>query len=430
MTRPDRSRRSGPLTWLFVAEAISLVGSRMSLLAVPWLVLETTGSAARTGLVAFVEMLPYVLASALGGPVVDQRGARRVSIRADMVSVVVVAAVPLLHWAGLLTLPVLLPVMAAAGALRGLGDIAKRAVFPLAVDGSGVDLTRATAIHDGIDRLSFLLGGALGGLLIAWIGAAQVLLVDAASFGVAALVVAARVRVSSTATDPAGQAGEAEPYFQALRAGVAHVRQDRLILRIVFVVFGLNLLDQAHLGVYLPVWVHDVVGSPEALGLLFGAFGLGAVVGNLLFTALAPKLPRYASFATCFVLGGSPHIFVMAFTDSVTVVAATMLATGVMCAAINPVLAAVSYERIPRHLQARVLGLLRAMSWAGIPLGGLLGGLLVAAVGLTAALVATGVAYLAMTLVPLVSPAWREIDRPAAPVLPVTRKPPRAVAVG
>jgi MFS family permease len=402
--------RSRPLTWLFIAEAISLVGSRMSLLAVPWLVLETTGSAARTGLVVFAEMLPYVAASALGGPVVDQRGGRRMSIVADLASVAVVSLVPLLHWAELLTLPVLLPVMAAAGGLRGFGDIAKRAVFPLAVDRSEVDLTRATTMHDGIDRLSFLLGGALGGVLIGWLGAANVLLVDAASFGVAALLLAVRVQVpGAVATDQ-----PAESYGTALRAGFAFVRQDRLILRIVLVVLVLNLLDQAHLGVFMPVWVHDVVGSPEALGLLFAAFGLGAVVGNLLFTVLAPKLPRYWAFTICFLVGGSPHMFVMAASDDVTTVAAVLLATGVMCAAINPVLSAVSYERIPRHLQARVLGLLRATAWAGIPIGGLLGGLVVEVLGLTGALLLTGTLYLAVTLVPLLSPIWRQIDRPPA----------------
>lgn len=398
-----------PLTWLLVAQVISLTGSRVSLVAIPWLVLETTGSAARTGLVAFAEMLPYVVASALGGPIIDQRGPRRMSIGADLASVPVVALVPLLHKADLLALPVLLLVIAVAGGLRGFGDIAKRALFPLAVETSEVDLTRATTMHDGIDRLSFLLGGAFGGLLIAWFGAANVLLIDAASFGLAALVVVAGVRLARAPVSD----DDREPYGAALRAGFAYVREDRLILGIVLVVLATNLLDQAHLGVLTPVWVHEVLGSPEALGLLFGAFGLGAVLGNLLFTALASKLPRFATFKVCFVLGGAPHMLVMAVTDSVTAVAITLFTSGVVCAAINPILAAVAYERIPRHLQARVLGLLRATSWAGIPIGGLLGGVLVEVIGLTAALLLIGGLYLAVTLVPLVKPTWRALDAPS-----------------
>ena len=79
---------------LFTADGISFLGTRMSALALPWFVLVTTGSAAKTGLVAFAEMLPYVLVAGLGGPLVDRVGARRVAIGANLVSVVLVARDP------------------------------------------------------------------------------------------------------------------------------------------------------------------------------------------------------------------------------------------------------------------------------------------------------------------------------------------------
>lgn len=82
---------------LIAAQAISMIGSRMSMLALPWFVLATTGSAAKTGLVAFAEMAPYVLASALGGPLLDRIGHRRASIAADVLSAAAVASIPLLH---------------------------------------------------------------------------------------------------------------------------------------------------------------------------------------------------------------------------------------------------------------------------------------------------------------------------------------------
>jgi predicted MFS family arabinose efflux permease len=405
-------RRTRPLRWLLVAEAVSLTGSRISFLAVPWLVLETTGSAAKTGLVAFAEMLPYVLANALGGPIVDERGPRRMSIRADAVSFFVVAALPVLFHAHLLPLPAFLVVIAAAGAVRGFGDISKRALFPLTVDSSDVDLTRATAMSDGVDRLSYLLGGAIGGALIAWIGAANAVFVDAMTFGAAAVIIMAAVRVDRRGLAEAED--EREPYLVALRSGFAYVRHDSLILATALIVLLTNLLDQAHLAVMVPVWVHDVAGSPAALGKVFVAFGLGAVVGNVVFTALATKLPRAATFRVCFALSGAPHILVMAVSSSVTVVAATIFTTGVLCASINPIFGALVYERVPRHLQARVLGVLRATSWAGMPLGGLAGGLLIARLGLRGGLLLVGGVYLALTLVPIFVSTWRQIDRPAA----------------
>jgi MFS family permease len=150
------------------------------------------------------------------------------------------------------------------------------------------------------------------------------------------------------------------------------------------------------------------------LGKVFVAFGLGAVVGNVVFTALAGKLPRAATFRVCFAVSGAPHILVMAVSSSVAVVTTTIFTTGVLCASINPIFGALVYERVPRHLQARVLGVLRATSWAGMPLGGLAGGLLVAWLGLRGGLLLVGGVYLALTLIPVFSTMWRQIDRPAA----------------
>ena len=111
------SRRTPLVGWL-TAEAVSLTGTRMSMVALPFLVLTTTGSATRTGLVALAEALPMVVLKVLGGPVIDRLGARRVGICCDLGSVVAVGAVPALHLAGLLAFPVLLALVAVAGALR------------------------------------------------------------------------------------------------------------------------------------------------------------------------------------------------------------------------------------------------------------------------------------------------------------------------
>lgn len=137
---------------LLAAAGVSLLGSRMSIVALPWFALVTTGSPARTGLVAFAEMLPYVLACATGGPALDRLGVRRASIAADLASGLAVVSIPLLHAAGSLHFGALLGLVGVAGLLRGFGDTAKRVVFAHVVARSGVELTRATSIQDGISR--------------------------------------------------------------------------------------------------------------------------------------------------------------------------------------------------------------------------------------------------------------------------------------
>src|SRR4051812_28060598 len=143
------SRRAA-LYGFLLSEAVSLTGTRVSMIAVPWLVLTTTGSASKTGLAAFAEMLPYVLTKALTGPLVDRVGPRRICIGADLVSVGVVGAIPLLHRAALLGFPVLLTLVACAGLVRGPGDGARQAMVPSVVAAAEVPLERLTGLAGAV----------------------------------------------------------------------------------------------------------------------------------------------------------------------------------------------------------------------------------------------------------------------------------------
>ncbi|WP_155375615.1 MFS transporter [Catellatospora vulcania] len=399
------------LVGLLIAGTVSKVGSVLTFLAVPWLVLVTTGSPSLMGLAAAAELLPYVLIGPLGAPLVDRIGPRRVSIVADLGSAVVMAAVALGQRGGFGLLLVLLVL---AGALRGLGDCAKRVLLPSTIAASGVDMTRATTVYDGVNRLAGLLGAAAGGVLIAWLEAPGALLLDGVSFVACAMLVAALVPAGTRDTDD--DAPPPEPYLTALRGGVDFLRGSRLMTGILAMLFVTNLADQANAAVFVPVWVDRVLGSPEALGWVSAAFGLGAVLGNVVFTALAPRAPRYAVFTIGFLIGGSPRLAVMALADDLTLVLVAGFASGLAMAAVNPILAATMFERVPAHLQARVLSLSNAIGFAGIPLGSLLGGWAVQHLGLTPALLIFGACYLGATLLPVLSPGiWREMDRRPTP---------------
>jgi MFS family permease len=104
-----------------------------------------------------------------------------------------------------------------------------------------------------------------------------------------------------------------------------------------------------------------------------------------------------------------------------------MVVGGLGAGGINPILGAVEYSRVPRHMQARVLGAVGATAWVGIPIGSLAGGALVAGIGLRGALLAAAVVYGVTTLAPFVFPAWREMDREVAAELTA---PAVAAAVG
>ena len=400
-----------PLYGLLTAVGVSTLGTRMAILAVPWLVLAATGSAALTGIVAFAELGPYVAVQALGGPLVDRVGAKPASVVTDVLACAAFGAVPLLRAAGLLPVLVLAVLVAVGGAARGAGDAARDVLVPGVNDLAAAPIERSSSLYDGVYRIGALIGTPVAGVLVTLISAANVLAVDAATFAVSAAAVAWAVPAAAQPPRPQRPAEDAAGYLASLREGLGYLRRDRLLLGIATVFVAGNLIDQAGAAVLFPVWASRVMHSATALGLLGGAYSLGAVAGNVLTTWLGPRLPRRLTFGVGFVLAGAPRYLAVALLGGLAPVLGVALAGGLGAGCINPVIGAVEYERVPRHLQARVLGSIGAVAFIGLPFGGLLAGAAVTAVGLRAALVAAALAYGLTSLVPFVFPAWRGMER-------------------
>lgn len=380
------------------------------MLAIPWFVLLTTGSPTKTGLAAFCELAPFVVVQAVGGPAVDRVGPRRVAVLTDFAAAVFVAAIPLLYISDRLSFAALLGALALSGAVRGAGDSARLVLLPGTVEPSGMSLERATGIYDGVNRTTSMIGAPLSGLLLAVLSAPWVIAIDALTFLISSVVIAWLVPASADPTRGAKD-GDA-PYLRRLVEGARFLRADRLLMAIAAMVFATNLLDMAMSSVLLPVWVDERIGDPVALGLIAAALGLGAVIGNAAAAWLGQRLPRRLTYAWGFVIGGAPRFVALAIAMTMSPVLAVTLVSGLAVGVINPILGAVEYERVPRQLQARVLGFIGAVAWAGLPLGGLVGGVLVSWLGLTNALLCAAAVYLAITLTPFVFPAWRAMDRP------------------
>ncbi|MER7558241.1 MFS transporter [Nocardioides sp. NPDC126508] len=408
-----------PLYGSLVAETISLVGTRISMLALPWFVLETTGSPAKAGLIALFEMTPLVLSKIFGGPVIDRIGPRRVAIICDLGSAVVVGLIPLLYAASLLHFPILLALVALAGALRGPGDAAKVSMLPQLVEAAGVPTERATGLYSFVERTASMLGAAVAGLLIGLVGATNAIVIDAASFAVGALVLAATTAglTRLRAPEPAEASAAPSSYRAQLAEGWHFLRRDRVLLGIAFMVALTNLIDLAWRSVLMPVWGQQHAG-PETIGLLFATFSGFSALGSAVAAALGDRMRRYPTYLACFLVTGIPRFLVIAFGAPLWVVFVVFAIGGTSSGFINPILGAIQFERIPAHVLGRVMSLISAFAWGLMPLGGLLGGGLVSAFGLTTALVGCGIAYFAVTMFPAVDPTWKQIEkRPNKPLV-------------
>ena len=185
----DGDRRRAPVYALMAGGAVSLVGNQLTAVAIPWFVLQTTGSAARTGLVAFFTLLPTIVAMVFGGALADRLGHRRMSVVSDLLSAATVAAIPLLHQTVGLPFGVLLALVFLGALLDAPGGTARSALIPDAAALAGLPLERVNGAFQAIQSLAGLVGPLLAGLLIAVMGESNVLWFDAATFVVSAAAV-------------------------------------------------------------------------------------------------------------------------------------------------------------------------------------------------------------------------------------------------
>jgi MFS family permease len=403
-----------PLVGALVAEGVSFVGTRVSMIAIPWFVLSTTGSATQTGLVAAAEITPLVVFKALGGPLLDRIGPRRVTLVCDLLSALVVAMIPLLHGLGILGFPTLLVLVAVAGALRGPGDAGKAAMSPEIARVAGWSLERVSGLAAAVERTSSMGGAALAGLLVATIGAANALYVDAASFLVSFAVFA-------VATAGLGRPVEPEPdlaatsYATELRQGWDFLRTEPVLVAICAMVAVTNLVDQAYTAVLAPVWAKESGAGVAVLGTLFAVGAGSSVLGALAAARWGETLPRYRTYVVAFLVCGAPRFVVLALDSPLVAVFAVGVVSGIASGFLNPILGAVILERIPPPLLGRVSSLNTAICWSLMPLGGVLGGLAIAGFGLSPALLVAGGVYLVTTMAPTRVPSFRRMDRaPAA----------------
>lgn len=392
-----------PLFALLTANAISMVGNILAMVAIPWFVLETTGSASKTGITAFFTAMPAVIAAFFGGAIVDRLGFKRTSVIADIASGITVAMVPLLYLTTGLAFWQLLVLVFLGALLDAPGVTARQALLPDVAEMAGTRLERANAAYQAIQRSSILLGPPLAGLLIAVLGPANVLWVDAATFAISAALIAL--------STPSGRAAvrAANRYWHDLAEGLRFIRRDRLILSIVITVAITNFLDSPLFAVLMPVYANENFGSAVDLGLIFASFGAGSTVSAIIFAAIGHHLPRRATFIGAFILVGLPF-WLLAQMPSLPLTIAAMLFSGFAAGPINPVLMTVSQERIPAGLRGRVFGMTAAMAAAAAPLGMVAAGYLAEGIGLTATLTGLAAAYLIVTVGMLFTPAFHEMD--------------------
>ncbi|MFJ9338742.1 MFS transporter [Streptomyces sp. NPDC101733] len=403
-------RRITPLAALVAVSGISSLGMAMTLVAVPWFVLHSTGSGTRTGLVAAAEVVGLLCSAVLAGPVVDRLPVRAASVGADLLTAAAISLIPLLHAWDALPLPVLIVLVFLVGAARGPADTSKQLLLSGAMEQAGVTAERATGCVEGARRIGMMTGAPLAGLLIATVGPVRTLCADMAAMLLCAVLVTALVPAAPPRTRPAEGGPRPGSYVEELRTGLRQLRSDRLLGAMAAVLLLTNALDGALNGVLYPAYGTQVLRSSALFGAMVTAVGAGALLGAALYGWAGHRMPRRAVFVGAFVLVGAVRCAALAAEPRVPVLLAALALSGIGSGIVGPLMMSVAFQRVPEEVRGRVFGLLVAAALAATPLGMLGAGLFLDARGLVPALLGTGALYLVVTLTPLVFPVWRELD--------------------
>ena len=348
--------RRPPVAALVIAEVISATGSQMTALALPWFVLTTTGSPSRMALVVAAEVLPWALLGVPAGTVAARLGLRRTLVACNLVWAPLIALIPVLHYAGALTFGLLLAIAALTGALWPAYLASQQALLPSVVGEDRSALAQASALLFGALRTTYMLGPALAGLLIAVWGAPTVLLIDAASFLVAAALVLRLV----PHTEPAA----AVPGYGGMLAGLKFLVRDPFLRPLTAAQVLSQTAFQA-LVIALPVLAFVRYGeSPGIAGLLLAAWGGGALLGSALSYLTSTRWDLRRTGDAAWLLQALP-VWLLAASVPAGVAAALLAVSGLGNGLRVPAMQALALLRTPAALRPQTGAVATSLAMLG-----------------------------------------------------------------
>jgi MFS family permease len=357
--------RSRPVLALLVAETVSMTGSQMTWLALPWFVLATTGSAARMGLVVTAELGSVALFGIPAGALAARLGARRTILVTNACVGPMMLSIPLLHWAGALSFPLLLAIVFVSGVFWAPYFAAQRAALPELLGEDEALVGDANAFLQATQRVTLLLGPVMAGALIGAIGAPAVLIVDAGTFLFAFVVIALFV--------PRTDRVLPEEDARGVLSGARFLIRDPFLRKwAVFLAVG----DAAWQALFaaLPFYAFTHYHQNAKLaGLLLACFGVSAVVGNAISMRLRQRVDTALLIAFGVVAQALP-LWLLVAAGPAWVVAVALLLSGLANGIVNPSLHAMLTMRVPPALRTQGLSAILTADMLLAPVGYLLAG--------------------------------------------------------
>ncbi len=370
-----------------------MLGHRAEYVTFAWMVWEVTHDALHLGYLGLAQGLPLVVFQLWGGVLADRMNRLRLLLATQVLTTATLLVAFGLSALALIRVEHLLALAALSNTFRAFDEPTRMSMVPQMV--GRARLANAVALGSIPWQAGRMIGPSITGILIAAFGGTVGLAIAAVASGMA-LVMYARLRVDTKSAAPAGHMGT------QLVEGLSFVRHDFVFAALICLalfnaVFGLSYVT------LLPIFadVYFQTGS-TGFGLLNAAHGTGALVGTLIVAYLAARFRRRGLIILVGAAGMGLGLAIFSQSRGLSLALPVLVGVGFSNTFYLTQVSTHLQQAVPDHLRGRVMSLY-ALCWNLLPLGGLLGGVLAAAVSARFAVLVGGAMVAANALVLLAS---------------------------
>ena len=379
---------------LALAALFASVGNSAVHIAIPWLVLETTGSSANAGVVLGISGFSVIFTAPIIGGLIAVLGARPVSIWADIISAGSVVLFPIVGSLFGLNLTSLLIIAIIGAMFDPAGATARKSLIQAVAERDGLSLIKFNGTYEAAATIGTVLGPTGAALAISFVGINATFYLIAIVF-ILASCSAFFIPVVTTYTK-SDESFSVKNVFKETRIGMSALWNDKPLLSLV----GLYTLLTA---IYMPVesivlsrYFRDL-NEPRTLGFVLSAMSVGIVIGALQFhRAVRIFSPGNMVIVSMTLIGAV--VCAMAFLPNAIIFIGLGLALGLAFGPVSPMSNYLVQQRMPQHLHGPVFGTQFSLMYLATPAGTLALGLIVQSVSIAPLLFVIGALFIGVTL--------------------------------
>lgn len=386
---------------MWLAQAASGLGHTFAAFIISWLVYELTGSKVAMGSIWLCYMLPSLVVQLWAGPFLDRWQRRKVMIFAEWQRALVYLLPALLYTQGRLDVWHLYLVAGLAGTAEPLFRSSSMAYIPEVLPPH--QLIRGNSVLEGTAQLFMLSGPALGGLMVANLGALSVLLGLIAVLGLAGLL------LCLIPASPIRPRAHQERWWSQFKEGLSFFRFYPVLFWVGMMLLVINFSSGAAHPMYLPLVMEELGGDAFKYGLFSSFFSVGMLLGSAWAGIIGePRNRRLVMLGSLFLSGLLQAA--LGWTQSYTLALAAVAGIGFTAMLFTINNTTFYQKRVPDQLRGRVFAVRILMSQLGVPLGSFLGGVMGETLGLKSLFTILGGLIVLVTTLALLSPVFHRLN--------------------